>query len=453
MNLFAFLQKVKITQVTANILRKTVLVGFIILLAKLLFVARDLIVAWKFGRSQFLEAFILAFLIPFTFSQTLSNSLTIAFIPKLIKLREDRRFEEAAQVYESLFVILLIFAFLGTTFSVVAFPVYSLLIEGSFSPQIIEFIQVLLYLTAPAAFIGTIINLWKELLNAEGEFLKSSVVSVITPLVSIFLLIFSKNTGVFALSLGLLVGGFIEMFLLGFFLKDEPEFRLIPKFKGGILELSHTIKSWWKLFISNAMGNSAGLADSVMAARRSELGGLAALSYGKKVVTFPIDIAGLAFTTVLVPHLSELAAKRNWHEFKKTLNRWLLVILFSTLPIVIFIIIFAKPIISLAFERGAFSNNDTVIVSVMLFYYVFQLPFYVMYYLMLRILPIINKTTSSILFSAATLVLTILLNYLFIKLMGTAGIALSSSVTYFILALSLYFFINFQSERLFKDSL
>ena len=450
MTILQNLQKIKLTQATTYIFRKTVLVGLITLLAKLLFVARDLIVAWKFGRSQFLEAFILAFLIPFTFSQTLSNSLTIAFIPKLINLRKNHSFEEATRVYQSLFVILLIFALVGTIFCLVAFPLYSLLIMGSFSEQTIYFLQVLLYLTAPAAFIGAITNLWKELLNAEQKFLQSSAVSIITPLCSIILLIFSQNTGVFALSLGLLLGGFVELILLGFFLKNEPEFRLIPKFKRGSLELRPTIKSWWKLFISNAMSNSAGLVDSIMAARRSELGGLAALSYGKKVVTFPMDIAATAFSTVLIPHLSELAAKRDWYEFRKTINRWLLIILFATLPIILFINLFAKFIIRLLFERGAFSSNDTDVVSVMLIYYTFQLPFFVMYYLMLRVLPIINKTTSSIVFGAMTLILTILLNYLFIKLLGTAGIVLSTSCTYFILALSLYFFINFQSKKLFE---
>ena len=138
------------------------------------------------------------------------------------------------------------------------------------------------------------------------------------------------------------------------------------------------------------------------------------------------------------------------YEFRKTINRWLLIILFATLPIILFINLFAKFIIRLLFERGAFSSNDTDVVSVMLIYYTFQLPFFVMYYLMLRVLPIINKTTSSIVFGAMTLILTILLNYLFIKLLGTAGIALSTSCTYFILALSLYFFINFQSKKLFE---
>lgn len=419
-------------------------------MAKLLFVARDLFIASKFGRSQAFEAFIIAFLIPFTFSNTLSNSLTTAFLPKLIKLREENRFEDATRLYESLLLLLLIFAAAGTLFFVLGYPLYSLIIAGSFSADTLYLMRFLFYITAPAAFLAAIVNLWKELLNAENKFLESSAVSVITPLASIALLAFSRTTGVFALSAGLLVGAVVELVLLAYFLKKrKSQFKILPAFgRGRVAELSPTIKNWWKLFIGNAFNNSNALVDSVMAARRSELGGLAALSYGKKVVTLPIDIAATAFSTVLIPYFSGIAAKNDWQTFRRTLDRSLMIILISTVPVAAAIAVFAEPLIRLLFERGAFSAEDTKVVSAILIYYVFQLPFYVAYYLMLRILPIINRTSANIFFSAIGIFLTIFLNYVFIKFLGTSGIALSSSVVYFILAAGIYYFIrrSFASE-------
>lgn len=62
-------------------------VGAMTLLAKLGFVGRNLLVAWKFGRSQAFEAFLLAFVIPYTITNALSDSLTATLVPDFIRLR------------------------------------------------------------------------------------------------------------------------------------------------------------------------------------------------------------------------------------------------------------------------------------------------------------------------------------------------------------------------------
>ena len=84
--LLAYWEKLKSRRIGFQLLQISYVVGFITLFYKFLYVGRDLIIAWTFGRSQSLEAFILAFLIPYSFINGLSGSLTLTFLPRFIEL-------------------------------------------------------------------------------------------------------------------------------------------------------------------------------------------------------------------------------------------------------------------------------------------------------------------------------------------------------------------------------
>jgi putative peptidoglycan lipid II flippase len=55
-------------------------------------------------------------------------------------------------------------------------------------------------------------------------------------------------------------------------------------------------------------------------------------------------------------------------------------------PIVCALVVWAKPIVRWLFERGEFSPADTEIVSRVLSYYAFNLPFYVAFLVLMKLL-------------------------------------------------------------------
>ncbi len=432
---------IKNSSLGLQILRTSYLVGGITLSFKLLFVIRDLIIAWTFGRSQSLEAFILAFLIPYTFINALSESLSITFLPHFIELRENGEDKLANEIYSNLLGILLLISLAVVFLLIVGYSIYSPFIAASFSIEGFSLMKFLIYFTAPAALLNGVANLWKEILNAKGKFIQSATVSVITPLVSIFLLVWMTELGVWVLSLGLLFGVLLELTILGLLLKRQ-SFRLIPGLSIFSLNLRISISDWWRVFISLSLFNSMGLINGFMAARRAEIGGLSILSYGKKIATLPNDISAITFSAVLIPYLSKIKAAKDWPRVLSILNRWLLIIFGTTLPIVIIILVATNYIVELLYERGAFNVDDTRNVSIVLRYYILQIPFFVSFYVMLRILPIVKKNTPAVFFGVIGVSLTVILNYIFISFLGTSGIALSTSGVYCCLSICLYFYIR-----------
>jgi len=105
-------------------------------------------------------------------------------------------------------------------------------------------------------------------------------------------------------------------------------------------------------------------------------------------------------------------------------------ILLVTIPLTFVLVYFSEPIVRLLFERGAFTSVDTLRVSQVQALFLLQLPFYFLGILMVRLISSLNM--NHILMQAATinLLLKVVFNYLLMKWMGVAGIALSTALMY-----------------------
>jgi putative peptidoglycan lipid II flippase len=425
------------TAINRRILRATMIVGSLTLLARLAFVARDLVVAWRFGRSPLFEAFLLAFVVPYSISNALSMSLTVVFVPDFIKLRESGRPQEAQELYSKLLLWLVLISGVTIFLCVITQPLYVHLVAASLSSESWIFMRNLLWLTGPAAFLSGLAIFWQSILTADEKFVISSAVTIFTPAISILLLLFAMNTGVLALSLGLLLGAMIELFILGLALRRR-NVPLLPRWRGSASSMRLALPQWTRLLVSMLFINAMAVVDNAMAARFAEPGSVAALNYGKKSVTLPLDLSAIAFVTALFPYFSKMVVTHDWLRLRTILRQSLALIFAINLPIVFALVIWSKPIVTLLFERGQFNRADTEIVSRVLTYYAFNLPFYVAFLVMIKLLSSMQKTVAAIWFSGAALMLNIVLSYLFSKYMGVPGIGMATSCLYFVLALLLY---------------
>lgn len=427
--------------VERRILRATLTVGAATLLAKVGFVARDLIVAGQFGRSPMLDAFLLAFVVPFSVTNAISSSLKAAFLPDFIRLRHGGERAAAQQLYGELCGWLLLVSGGAMILCLLTHPLYVRVVAASLSVESWDLMRNLLFLTAPAAFLGALANFWQSVLDAEEKFLLGSSVFVATPLISIGLLFFSVNTGVIALSLGLLLGGAVEVFALGLALRRKGV-SLLPRPGGMSPAVRHALGQWAPFFVGVLLVNAMSVADNSMAARLAEPGSVSALNYGRKAVTLPLDLSAIAFATVTSTYFSKMAAAHDWAGLRKTLRRCLAVIFALNVPVVLVLVAGAKPLVRLLFERGQFGPQDTQVVADVLSYYAFSLPFCVAFLTMMKLLSSLRASITSVWFSAAALVFNVVFNYFLSKLLGVAGIGLASACVYFVLTLILYKYID-----------
>ena len=142
-----------------------------------------------------------------------------------------------------------------------------------------------------------------------------------------------------------------------------------------------------------------------------------------------------------------MAAADDWAGIKSVLRTYIPLILITTLPATAILILCSKPLVSLLFVGGAFTAEDAQEVVRVQSLYLLQLPFYTLVNLLIRLIASMKANHVLMRGAAINFAFNIGLDYLLMRRLGVAGIALSTSIVY---VLSLCY-LSFMLTRLFKQ--
>jgi putative peptidoglycan lipid II flippase len=104
-------------------------------------------------------------------------------------------------------------------------------------------------------------------------------------------------------------------------------------------------------------------------------GGLSWMNYATNLYQFPLGLVAVAISSAILPTLSSQAAEGQGEAFRATLNRGLNLILVLIVPAAVGLFVLAEPIVALAFQRGAFTPEDTTRTAEILRWFVGGLSF------------------------------------------------------------------------------
>ncbi|MGK7887262.1 MAG: murein biosynthesis integral membrane protein MurJ [Crocosphaera sp.] len=440
-NLFKTLTSGSVNQ---KIFSATILVALMTALGKVISVAKELVVAWSLGVSDDLDAFFIALIIPSFFVTVIANSFNVSLIPTYIDVRERKGIEAAQKLFSGAIVFSFTLLALMSTMMVVSCPVFLPRIGQGFNEAKLNLTFNLLLIISPWLVFTGIITIIRGVLNAGERFALAAFSPTITPAITILLLVIKPSLGVYALALGLIIGAFLELVLLGMMLTRQGIYFL-PKWSGFDEDLRQVIAQYIPMIAGACLMGSTTLVDQSMAAMLSP-GSVSALNYGNKLIALPITIIVTGLGTAVFPYFSQMTADRDWKQIKNTIKKYLRLIFLFTIPFTIFLLIISETLVRIMFQRGAFTAEDTQIVSRIQSCYALQIPFYVAGVLLVRLISSLKG--NHILMKAAiwNLMLNIVLNFLLLKWMGVAGIALSTSLV----RLYSYTYVSYYSYKLLR---
>jgi putative peptidoglycan lipid II flippase len=400
-------------------------VALMTVIVKVASVGKELVVAWRFGTGDDLDAFFIAWLIPSLLIVVLADSFNGALLPIFIRVREQESLQSAQKLLSS--VVVLSIAILGITAILMVWtaPIYLPLIAQGFSLEKLALTKQLLLVIAPIVPISGIAVIWGTVLNAGERFAGAALAPISTPLISIFFLLICKQLKIFALPLGFVCGSIIEVIFLGISLKKQG-FSLLPKWYGFERHLRYCAKQYLPTLAGAFLMFSTTIVDQSMAAVLSP-GSVAALNYGTKFVTLPINLTATALSVAVIPYFSKMVADRNWFELRHTLKFYLILSFVVTVPLTIFFMLFSQPLVEFLLQKGAFSSTDSQLVGQIQVLYALQIPFYVAATVVVRALVSMGLNHILIWAAGLNLLINIQLNYSFLQWLGVKGIALSTS--------------------------
>lgn len=403
------------------------IVGCLGLIAKLAATVKELIIARSFGRGDEVDAFLIAFLLPSFILNIGMSALGYALVPVFVETRQKGGIEAAQRLFSSMMllgcaVLLGVAAVLG-----LLAPLYLPLLGHSFSGVKLELTRELLYLLLPWIIFSGIANLSSSVLNATEKFALPALIPLLTPLVTIYMVTFHGHRwGIFTLAAGAVVGGSLEaMLLLAFLKKQGMPLRL--RWYGLDTHVRSVLAQYVPMLTGAILMGSTAVVDQSMAAMLPS-GNVAALGYGNKVILGMLNVSALALSTATLPYLSRMVTAGDWAGCRHTLKRYSLLVVGTTVPFALLVIAFSRPIVRALFQHGAFTAADTDLVSQVQVCYAIQIPFYIWSMLFVRFISSVRRNDVLMYASALALVLDILLNLIFMRVWGVAGIALSTSI-------------------------
>ncbi len=431
----------------AGILRASLQLSLAGLLVKSIALGKEFIVAAAYGRSDAMDAFLLAFLLPNLFVNLLAESMNQALIPAYVRMRIQHGKQEARRLLSNsmllLFVILsCIAAALGASL-----PLLLPLLAPHFSPQKLGLAIGLGRIMLPVIVLVGMAANGAAVLNALGSFTWPALAQSMIPLAILSAaLLFGHSYGIYAIAHAAVAGALLFALLIFLLLGLKGEHPRIHWYRG-ISGSAEVLRQYLQVLLSALVANAGLLVDQAMA-MLFVAGSLSALVYAGKFVSIPMAMLAGVISTAITPHFSRMVAHRKWQSCRATIRQWAWLMAAASSVPALALILFARPILRIAFEHGAFHAADTAAVAPVLMMYALQIPFYVASRVHYRFIIAMRRTEIVLYCGAINLALDVLLNLVLMHFYGLAGIALSTSLW----TLFTFLFLAYWARRLLREA-
>ncbi|MFT4114985.1 murein biosynthesis integral membrane protein MurJ [Silvibacterium sp.] len=335
-----------------------------IFLSRIVGLVRDRVFAYYFGNSDAADAFRAAFRIP-NFLQNLFGEgvLSASFIPVYARLRAEERHEEASQLAESIFAILLLLTSVLVLVGVLTAPWLVDAIAPGFHGAKRALVVRLVQLLFPGAAL-LVLSAWcLGVLNSHKRFLLSYAAPVIWNFAMIATFFVDRGRhGEAHLAVAIAIGSVIGS-ALQFAIQIPTVIGLLRPLAFRIRgEGEHTrtvMKNFGPVFVSRGVVQVSAYLDSLLASFLPT-GAVAALSYAQTLNSLPVSLFGMAVSAAELPTMAgalgssdEVAAtlqKRLAHGFAN--------ISYFVVPSAAAFIALGDVIVALIYRSGHFTGRD-----------------------------------------------------------------------------------------------
>ena len=417
-------------------------IGSITMISRIAGFIRDILTAAMLGAGPIADAFFVALKLPNFFRRvSAEGAFTVAFVPvyseTLAREGADEARHFARQTMGMMLFILGGFTLLAWLFM----PQVIMLIAPGFDRsgaayhQAVDFARI----TLPYLFFMSLGALLGGLLNTHGRYAPFAAAPILFNLSLIGALLLLTpvlpNAGA-ALSWGVAGAGIVQLLFLGWQARRNniPIWPELPA-------LTHRIKKVFTLMGPGVIGAGVihiNLFADIIIASFLERGSIAWLYYADRLYQLPLGIVGIALGTALLPMLSRAVNENDMEKSGGLFNQAALYGLLFSLPAAFGFAAIAELIISVLFERGAFTAFDTEQAALALRAYALGIPAYVMVKVLSTASFARQDTLTPVKISVLATLVNIGLSLALIRSLGHGGIALATGLAAWLHVGSLY---------------
>lgn len=421
------------------IARAAGLVMVLFILSRLTGLARQVIIGALFGTSPAYDAYVAAFRLPdMLFQLVAGGALVSALLPTYTTLRTRegaaRGWQLASEVATLVILVLIVAAAL---MALLARPLVTHILVPDFPPSQQMLTASLLRILLISTVIFGASGLSMSILNAHHHFFLPALAPVLYNLgIILGAVMLGPRWGVYGLAWGVVMGAAMHFGvqvpgLRGVGMRFRPAFSLADPAVRNVLRLMGP------RVVGLAAVQVNFLVNTILASGLSA-GSLSALDYAFRVMLLPLGIFAQAVATVAFPTFAQQIADDNVAGMRHTLAGLARVILFLTVPATVGLLVLARPLVIVLFQRRAFDATSTQLTVVALQAYAIGLCGHALVEILARAFYSLHDTRTPVVIGVSAMALNIGLNVWWVRVWGHSGLALANSVATLLEALSLY---------------
>ncbi|MEW5899927.1 MAG: murein biosynthesis integral membrane protein MurJ [Acidobacteriota bacterium] len=416
-----------------RVAKSTTVVSGATFVSRVFGLVREQIFAYLFGAGFATDAFVAAFRIPNLLRDLFAEgALSAAFVPVFTDylVNKDRKeaFRLGNLVSNALLVILSGVVLIG----VVATPWIVDLIAPGFGaiPGKSELTALLARIMFPFLLLVSLAAVSMGMLNSLRHFGVPAFAPVFLNLGMIlagFLICPLFNPPIIGMALGVLLGGFGQWaFQLPPLRREGFRFRPVLSFRDPGVRRIMLLMTPAILGLASTQVNI--FVNTVIASFLPQ-GSPSYLNYSFRLMHFPLGVFGVAVATVTLPIVATYAAQRDIPSMLSTCASSLKLVFFLTLPSIFFLAIAAQPTISVLYQHGVFTYQDTIFTSQALMFYALGLFAYASVRVLAPVFYSLGDTKTPVKVSVLAVAVNVLLNLAFMRPLSFRGLALATSVS------------------------
>jgi len=429
-----------------RVFQDAAVVGVLTSVTKVAAAVKVAVTARYFGASDDLDAFLIAFLLPGFFVDTVAGTFTPSLVPELIRAREAGT---AARLAKSGLALVLAAMLPLTLVLTVAGRWILPLLGSSFSTSKVDltatlFLGMLVWLP-----LGACSATWRAVLNAHGRVALAAGVQMATPLLTMmFLFLGGARWGVYVLCVAVMVGALTEFAVLGFAVR-RLGYSLLPEWSSWPAETASIRAQYLPLLAGTLIVAGCGLFDQAVAGSLGT-GSVSALSYGVKYAAVLISVGGMGMATAVLPEFSRLVSLERWTELRRALRVHVGVSMLVMIPVTAAFIWWSDVVVRLTFQRGEFGPDEAAVVNGIQQFSLILVPFAVTLMIAQRLATALGATGLILKAGIAAMAANIAGDLLLPRWYGVSGVALASCIAHIVYLAGLLILLYRQEPRLFR---
>lgn len=428
-------QRGKQNKVMRTAAQTAVLMAILTLISKVFGFVREMVMANFFGTSYITDSYVMAIAIPGIIFGGIFGAVATAYMPLFSNIIEEKGDDEGNKFTSQVITLLLIFSIISSIIGVIFSDEIVHIFASGFTGETARLTSIFLKVTFSYILFTSVAGVLEAYLQYKGVFLLQITIGYIQNIIVICVIIFSAFTNHYYLAIGWLLAYIVRLIILAIIV-NKKGFLYCRTFK-----LDNTAKSIITIAIPVFIGSSIQqintFVDKTMASILPE-GSVASLNYGMILVSLFTGLTISILSTILYPKLNQANSLKEYSRFSEIIETGITLVAMIAIPCSLGAMVYSRQIVQVVYERGAFDPLATSMTESSFFFFAIGLLFLSLNDLLIRAYYAMHDMKTPMIFAGIGVIINIVLNLILVRHMAHNGLALATSISYFVNTVMLF---------------